>query len=315
MVSDEISALYYNTLYEMDPAQLQPFRYEVFRLRDDEDMAALEESISKNGIIVPIIVFWNEYGKMEIIAGHRRIYIAQKLGMTTVPVIIKMVDLLGAEIMMAESNLTLRSKLLPSEKGKAYKMMIEAIYKQRHVNDERAPVEHAYEIGERTNEILAKQVGEGKEQIRRYIRLNDLEKSLVDLVDDKRMGLRPAVELSYLPKDLQQEVYDYYKQNDVTPSHAQTIRFRKMDSEGALNTETLRRILDEGKPNQKPEVEKMIITSPDILNMLKRFESKMAKEMRIITALKLLEEAEERSRNRQAAENSEQEYYSGEEYI
>ncbi|SEF91665.1 chromosome partitioning protein, ParB family [Eubacterium ruminantium] len=305
---------YYNTIYYVSPAELQPFRKVIFHVREDEDMKKLEESIRKNGINTPIFVFWSEYERMEIIDGHRRLHIAEKLEMTQVPIIFKAVNAEQAEILMIDSNLVHRTSIPPSEKGVAYKVMLDAMNHQGFRSElTSTPVE--YKSGERSIDELAEMSEDSREQIRRYIRLNDLEKSLVDLVDDKRMGLRPAVELSYLPKNLQQEVYDYYEQNDVTPSHAQTIRFRKMDSEGALNTEALRRILDEGKPNQKPEVEKMIITSPDILQMLKRFESKMAKEMRIITALKLLEEAEERSRNRQAAENSEQAYYSGEEYI
>ena len=305
---------YYNMIYYISPSDLQPFRYEVFHVREDEEMRVLEESIKVDGITSPIYVFWNEYSKMEIIDGHRRKYVAEKLGYVTVPVIIKPCDIDQAVIQMTNLNLTLRKNPLPSEKAVAYKLRLDAMKHQGKRTDlTSGPLEQ--KLGESSRDELSELVGDSSIQIRRYIRLNDLEKSLVNLVDDKRMGLRPAVELSYLPKDLQQEVYDYYKQNDVTPSHAQTIRFRKMDSEGALNTEALRRILDEGKPNQKPEVEKMIITSPDILNMLKKYESKMAKEMRIITALKLLEEAEERSRNRQAAESSEQEYYFGEEYI
>ena len=305
---------YYNTIYSINLTELQPFRYEVFHIREDDDMKVLEESIVNNGIMAPLFVFWNEYGKMEIIDGHRRKYIAEKLGYTEVPVIIKYVDINQAVILMTDSNLAVRKKALPTEKGNAYKLRLQAMNHQgKRIDSTSAPL--VPKSGERSRDILAEEVGENREQIRRLIRLTELYPDLAKLVDEDRMGLRPAVELSYLPEQMQQEVYDYYKQNDVTPSHAQTIRFRKMDSEGALNTETLRKILDEGKPNQKPEVEKMIITSPDILQMLKRFESKMAKEMRIITALKLLEEAEERSRNRQAAESSEQEYYSGEEYI
>ena len=288
---------YYNTIYAMDPAELQPFRYDVFKVRDDEDMATLEESIKKNGIIIPIMAFWNEYGKLEVIAGHRRIHIAQKLEIPTVPVIIKAVDLIGAKILMAESNLTLRTKLLPSEKGQAYKMMIEAIYKQRHGSKtELTPVESVYDVGERTDEILSNQVGDSREQIRRYIRLNELDPELLNMVDDKKMGLRPAVEISYLPEDIQRGILNYYHDNDVTPSHAQTRVMRRLCSEGKLDSDKLMSILAEDKPNQKSEVDKMVITSPDIIKLLKKYQSKMEKELRIIKALKFLEEAEDKKR-------------------
>ena len=284
---------YYNTIYAMDPATLQPFRLDIFKVREDEDMKILEDSIRKNGIMTPIFAFWNEYGKLEIISGHRRVHIALKLEMQTVPVLIKAVDVLGAKIMMAEANLTHRMKLLPSEKGRAYKVMIEAIYKQRHgSNTELTPVESVYEIGERTDEILSNQVGDSREQIRRYIRLNELDPDLVNMVNEKKMGLRPAVEISYLPENIQRGILDYYHENDVTPSHAQTRKFRKLYTEGQLDNDMLRSILEEAKPNQKSEVEKMVITSPDIINLLKKCESKMEKELRIIKALKLLDEIE-----------------------
>ena len=157
-------------------------------------------------------------------------------------------------------------------------------------------MESVYDVGERTDEILSNQVGDSREQIRRYIRLNELDPELVNMVDDKKMGLRPAVEISYLPEDIQRGILNYYHDNDVTPSHAQTRVMRRLYSEGKLDSDKLMSILAEDKPNQKSEVDKMVITSPDIIKLLKKYQSKMEKELRIIKALKFLEEAEDKKR-------------------
>ncbi|MCR4609622.1 MAG: ParB/RepB/Spo0J family partition protein [Eubacterium sp.] len=305
MITSDIDyETYYNTVYALDPAELQPFRYDVFKVREDDDMKALEESVRENGIITPIFVFWNEYGKMEIISGHRRIYVAKKLEFSTVPVIIKSVDYDQAVIMMADSNLKVRTTLLPTEKAKAYKMKLEALNHQgKKAAETSGPVDQKMEQERYSRDLVAESVGESGSQIRRLIRLNELEPELANLVDEKRMGLRPAVEISYLPKEIQTDIYDYYIQNRVTPSHAQTREFRKLQSEDKLDKDKVISILEKAKPNQKDEVEKMIITSPDILNYLRRYTSKMEKEYRIIKALKLLDELEKRNTERGDGEN------------
>ena len=291
---------YYNTIYQMDPYQLQPFRHDVFRVRDDDDMKALEESVKANGIMTPILAFWNEYGNLEVISGHRRIYVAKKLEFHSVPVIIKSVDMDQAVIIMTDSNLNVRTSLLPSEKAKAYKIKLDVLKHQGQRNDlTSGPVDQKLEEEKLSREAVAESVGESSVQVRRYIRLNDLNPELVNLVDDRKMGLRPAVELSYLPKEVQSEVFDYYKQNNVTPSHAQTREFRRLNDEGTLDSEMLKRILDKGKPNQKEEVDKMVITSPDIFYYLKGYTSRMEKELRIIKALKLLDAVEKKRNSRE----------------
>ena len=221
-----------------------------FKVRDDEDMMQLVESVKERGVITPATVRQKEDGRYELISGHRRKRACELAGFETLRC--EVVDLTRDEatILMVESNFQ-RSQILPSEKAFAYKMRLEAMNRQGQRTDlTSTPVVSKL----RTNETLGNEVGESREQIRRYIRLTNLVPELLDLVDEGRMKMRPAVELSYLDEDSQRDVVDEIDLNDATPSHDQTIRMRKFFDDGKLTTEAIQAIMSEEKPNQKEKI-------------------------------------------------------------
>ena len=221
-----------------------------FKVRDDEDMMQLVESIKERGVITPATVRQKENGRYELISGHRRKRACELAGFETLRC--EVVDLTRDEatILMVESNFQ-RSQILPSEKAFAYKMRLEAMNRQGQRTDlTSTPVVSKL----RTNETLGNEVGESREQIRRYIRLTNLVPELLDLVDEGRMKMRPAVEISFLDEDCQRDLVDEIDLNDCTPSHDQTIRMRKMFEEKKLTPEAIKAIMSEQKPNQRERI-------------------------------------------------------------
>ena len=221
-----------------------------FKVRDDEDMMQLVESIKERGVITPATVRQKENGRYELISGHRRKRACELAGFETLRC--EVVDLTRDEatILMVESNFQ-RSQILPSEKAFAYKMRLEAMNRQGQRTDlTSTPVVSKL----RTNETLGNEVGESREQIRRYIRLTNLVPELLDLVDEGRMKMRPAVEISFLDEDCQRDLVDEIDLNDCTPSHDQTIRMRKMFEEKKLSPEAIQAIMSEQKPNQRERI-------------------------------------------------------------
>ncbi len=221
-----------------------------FKVRDDEDMMQLVESIKERGVITPATVRQKEDGRYELISGHRRKRACELAGFETLRC--EVVDLTRDEatILMVESNFQ-RSQILPSEKAFAYKMRLEAMNRQGQRTDlTSTPLVSKL----RTNETLGNEVGESREQIRRYIRLTNLVPELLDLVDEGRMKMRPAVEISFLDEDCQRDLVDEIDLNDCTPSHDQTIRMRKMFEEKKLTPEAIQAIMSEQKPNQRERI-------------------------------------------------------------
>ena len=221
-----------------------------FKVRDDEDMMQLVESIKERGVITPATVRQKENGRYELVSGHRRKRACELAGFETLRC--EVVDLTRDEatILMVESNFQ-RSQILPSEKAFAYKMRLEAMNRQGQRTDlTSTPVVSKL----RTNETLGNEVGESREQIRRYIRLTNLVPELLDLVDEGRMKMRPAVEISFLDEDCQRDLVDEIDLNDCTPSHDQTIRMRKMFEEKKLPPEAIQAIMSEQKPNQRERI-------------------------------------------------------------
>ena len=221
-----------------------------FKVRDDEDMLQLIESIRDRGVITPATVRQKEDGRYELISGHRRKRACELAGFQTLRC--EVVDLSRDEatILMVESNFQ-RSQILPSEKAFAYKMRLDAMKRQagRPRKNNLVPVGQNY-----SREELASQSGESQTQIQRYIRLTYLVPDLLDFVDQGRLKMRPAVELSYLDEDCQRDIVDEIDMNDATPSHDQTIRMRKFFEEGKLTTEVIQAIMSEEKPNQKEKI-------------------------------------------------------------
>ena len=234
--------------------EIDDFPDHPFKVRDDEDMAQLVESVKERGVITPATVRQKEDGRYEIISGHRRKRACELAGFETLRCEVVDLDRDEAIILMVESNYQ-RSQILPSEKAFAYKMRLEAMNRKagRPSKENLTPVESDYEKL-RTNEKFANEVGESREQIRRYIRLTNLVPELLEFVDEGRIKMRPAVELSYLDEDCQREVVDEIDLNDCTPSHDQTIRMRKFFDEGKLTTEAIQAIMSEEKPNQREKI-------------------------------------------------------------
>ncbi len=224
-----------------------------FKVRDDEDMMQLVESVKERGVITPATVRQKEDGRYELVSGHRRKRACELAGFETLRC--EVVDLTRDEatILMVESNFQ-RSQILPSEKAFAYKMRLEAMKRRGQRTDlTSSPVATKLSQG-RSDVELAEQVGESKDQIRRYIRLTNLVPELLDLVDEGRMKMRPAVEISFLDEDCQRDLVDEIDLNDCTPSHDQTIRMRKMFEEKKLTPEAIQAIMSEQKPNQRERI-------------------------------------------------------------
>lgn len=225
-----------------------------FKVRDDEDMLQLIESIRDRGVITPATVRQKEDGRYELISGHRRKRACELAGFQTLRCEVVAMSRDEATILMVESNFQ-RSKILPSEKAFAYKMRLDAMKRQagRPRKENSDPVGPNL-IGTRSNSLLAEETGESTSQIKRFIRLTYLVPELLEFVDQDRIKMCPAVELSYLDEDCQRDIVDEIDMNDATPSHDQTIRMRKFFEEGKLTTEVIQAIMSEEKPNQKEKI-------------------------------------------------------------
>ena len=226
-----------------------------FKVRDDEDMMQLVESVKERGVITPATVRQKENGIYELVSGHRRKRACELAGFETLRSEIVDLNRDEATILMVESNFQ-RSEILPSEKAFAYKMRLEAMKRQGQRTDltstplvEKLAGKDALSVSR-----IGEEVGESREQIRRYIRLTNLVPELLEFVDEGRIKMRPAVELSYLDEDCQRDVVDEIDLNDATPSHDQTIRMRKLFNEGNLTTEAIHAVMSEEKPNQKEKI-------------------------------------------------------------
>ena len=236
-------------------SEIDDFPDHPFKVRDDEDMLQLVESVKERGVITPATVRQKEDGRYELVSGHRRKRACELAGLD--PLRCEVVDLSKEEatILMVESNFQ-RSQILPSEKAFAYKMRLEAMKRQGKRTDLTSTplVEKLSEKENLSVSRIGAEVGESREQIRRYIRLTELVPELLEFVDEGRIKMRPAVELSYLDEDCQRDIVDEIDLNDATPSHAQTIKMRKFFEEGKLTTEVISSIMAEDKPNQKEKI-------------------------------------------------------------
>lgn len=234
---------------QLPPDKLSPFAKHPYQVREDTAMDELVESIRVHGILSPLLARPKGEG-YELVSGHRRRLAAQKLGLSTVPVLVRKMTDDEAVILMVDSNLQ-RENLLPSEKAFAYKMKLEAMNRQgRRTDLTSTTVVPKF----RSNEVIGKESGESRETVRRYIRLTNLVPPLLQMVDDGRIAFSPAVELSYLTRDEQTELWDLIGREDATPSLSQALRMKQFSREAKLTPEVLYAILTEEKPNQKEQV-------------------------------------------------------------
>lgn len=234
---------------QLPPDKLSPFAKHPYRVREDAAMDELVESIRVHGVLSPLLA--RPKGECyELVSGHRRRLAAQKLGLPTVPVLVREMSDDEAVILMVDSNLQ-RENLLPSEKAFAYKMKLEAMNRQgRRTDLTSTTVVPKF----RSNEVIGKESGESRETVRRYIRLTNLVPPLLQMVDDGRIAFSPAVELSYLTRDEQAELWDLIGREDATPSLSQALRMKQLSREAKLTPEVLYAILTEEKPNQKEQI-------------------------------------------------------------
>ena len=238
----------------LPPGEISDFPNHPFKVRMDEEMQQMAESVKEHGVLVPALVREKPGGGYEMVAGHRRKRAAELAELPEIPCIVRNLTDDEAIIVMVDSNLQ-REKILPSEKAFAYKMRLDAMKRQagRPRQENASPVATNFTRG-RSDKELAELVGEGKDNIRRYIRLTYLLPEMLDMVDDGKIALRPAVELSYLAEKEQHFLLDTMFSEDCTPSHAQAIKMRKFSQEGKLNPDVILSIMQEEKPNQKEQI-------------------------------------------------------------
>ena len=262
-----------------------------FKVKDDEDMMQLVESIKERGVITPATVRLKEDGRYELISGHRRKRTSEIAGLDTLRCEVVELTRDEATILMVESNYQ-RSQILPSEKAFAYKMRLDAMKRQGQRTDlTLSPLGTKL----RTSDELAQECGDSRNQIYRYIRLTNLVPELLEFVDEGRIKMRPAVELSYLDEDSQRDVVDEIDGNELTPSHDQTIRMRKLFDEGKLTTEVIQVIMEEEKPNQK---EKIVFRGDRVRNLLPKSMSISETEDYVCKALEHYNKFLQRNRDR-----------------
>lgn len=268
-------------IYDIPIDQIDDFPDHPFKVIDDEDMLNLVESIKEYGVITPAIVRKKENGRYELIAGHRRKRACELAGLETLRSEVVDMERDEAIIFMVDSNLQ-RTKILPSEKAFSYKMRLEAMKRQGKRTDlTSTPVARKLR-GRESAEILGEVVGEGKDNIRRYIRLTELIPEILEMVDREEIALRPAVELSYLPVGIQKKLYQIMDMEQCTPSHSQTLRMRRLFEDRKLNDQVLYNIMREEKPNQK---ERLVLRDSRVQKLFPRNLPAEKREEYIIKAM------------------------------
>jgi ParB family chromosome partitioning protein len=254
MDSEDLKKNQLPKIFQIPLTEIDDFPDHPFKVKLDEDMDQLVESIKERGVITPITLRKKEDGRYEIVSGHRRKKACEIAGLETIPAEVKELTRDEAIILMVDSNLQ-RSTILPSEKAFSYKMRLEALKRQGKRND----LETSRPLGAksregRADEQIAENSVDSARQIVRYIRLTELIPELLDIVDEGKIAMRPAVELSYLKKDEQEYLLESMEFADATPSHAQAIKMRNFSKEGKLNPEVIESIMMEEKPNQRPKI-------------------------------------------------------------
>ena len=268
-------------IHEIPLDEIDEFPDHPYKVKDDEDMMNLVESIRENGVLTPATVRKKEDGRYEMLSGHRRWRACQLLGLDTLRCEIVELDRNAATIFMCDSNLQ-RTVILPSEKAFAYKMRLEAMKRmpgRPSINS--GPVDQNLK-GTVSRDNLAQEVGESAKQIQRYIRLTELIPELLDMVDEGQIAMRPAVEISYLPKELQEELLENMEIEACTPSHDQAMRMKGLFKQGKLTPEVISAIMQEEKPNQR---EKVILRDERPIKLLPRDLPVSEREEYILKAL------------------------------
>ena len=273
----------------LDIRKLHPFEGHPYKVLDDEDMEALVESIRTQGVLTPLCVRQMEDDAYEIISGHRRLHACKKAGITTVPALIYSLDRNAAAIALVDSNLH-REKILPSEKAFAYKLKRDALSHQGKTS---------HQVGEKlpTSAIIGKEGGDSMNQVLRYIRLTNLTPGILDMVDEGRIALTPAVELSYLTEWEQRDLLETMESEDCTPSLSQAIQMKALSQSGQLDMDTIFHIMTQPKANQQ---EKISFKVAELRDYFPRHYTAAQMMQEIKVALKERQQRLARQRNRDA---------------
>ena len=276
-------------MQEIKTSECIAFQDNPFKVRDDEGMEMLVQSIQDNGVLIPVVVRPTKEDKYEVISGHRRIHACRRAGIETIPARVRDMDRDSAIVFMVDSNIQ-REGLLPSERAFAYRMKVEAL---RHQG------KSSVQPGQKTSRgAVAEASGKSETQIQRYIRLTYLEKSLLNLVDEGRIALTPAVELSYLSQQEQRDLLETIESEDRTPSLSQAIRMRKMSAAGWLDMREIFKIMTEAKGNQQEFIK---LPSEKLGNYIGKLQTPKQKEDFILKAVAFYTRHLERQRaNRDA---------------
>lgn len=286
-----------NRVTDVPISEIDDFPEHPFHVTVDDAMKEMVESVKQFGVLSPAIVRKKEDGRYELVSGHRRKKACELAGIDTLPVIVREMDRDEAIIFMVDSNLQ-REKLLPSEKAFSYKMRLEAMKRKAGRPMKNAsPVATNYSVG-RSDDELAKIVGEGKDNIRRYIRLTELASPLMEMVDDGKIAFRPAVELSYLSQELQTELLDVIEANECTPSLSQAQRMKQAAQEGKLDRNGMELVMQEEKPQQN----NITIKSDKLSKYFSKNATPREKEEFIIKALDYYCKVQERKRQERQLE-------------
>ena len=267
---------------------IDPFPNRPFRVADDEEMEALAESVAESGVLVPLTVVPGDGGRYTLVSGHRRKRAAELAGLAEAPCIVREMTEDEAVIAMVDSNLQ-RESILPSERAFAYSMRLEAMRRQGERTDLTCVQSEHKLKGRKSRDVLAEELGVSSGKVRRYIRLTHLVPEMLDLVDEGRMRMLPAVEVSYLSRREQETLLDAMRENACTPSHSQALKMKRFSQEGELGEALIRSIMEEEKPNQ---VESFRIPKKSIARFFRPSASREEVEARVVRALELLEQAE-----------------------
>lgn len=278
-------------ILEISLSEISEFPNHPFHVKMDSEMEKLVESIKQNGVLIPALVRPKDGGGYEMISGHRRKFASDLAGNETIPCIVRNLTDDESTIVMVDSNLQ-RENLLPSEKAFAYKMKLEAMSRQGQRTDLTST-----QVGRKLEsaEIIGQESGDSRNQVRRYIRLTYLIPELLQRVDEGTMAMTPAVELSYIPEDLQREVFDVMEQEDCSPSHAQTKKMRKLLESGNLSQDSVISIMQEEKPNQK---EKITLHAERVAKYIPKSVPIGGREAYILKALEYYAKARERQQEK-----------------
>ena len=273
---------------QLSVSNIRPFVDHPFEIRDDDAMKETVQSVKDYGVIMPVIVRQTDYGCYEMISGHRRMRACELAGIETIPAIVRNVDRDTAIIMMVDSNLQ-RENILPSERAKAYKMKLDAIKRQGQRND----LTSTQSVQKLSVEKVAEEAGTNREHIRRYIRLNELSPPLQKLVDEEKMGLTPAVEISYLKPEEQALLVETIESEQATPSFSQAKRMRELSKLGKLNDDRMLDIMME----QKKPMSNNIVLPADKVNQY--FPKSYTNEQKVTTIFRLLDVWQKRKQQNQ----------------